>query len=65
MTAGTATVRSRWHRLIEALLPWYDPTVEAARDERTAKIRREAIAARVTAEQVREAYRAAGQRVQR
>ena len=58
-------VGSRWHRLIELLLPWYDPNLERKRNERTEAIRRDAIAARMKAEQVREAYMLSAQRTRR
>lgn len=56
---------NRWHRVIEAFLPWYDRQAEARRNERTERIRRDAIAARIKAEEVRAAYAAAGRRLQR
>lgn len=58
-------VRSRWHRLIEMLLPWYDPATERRRNEHTEAIRRDAIAARIKAERVREAYRLSAARTKR
>lgn len=39
-------------RLIERILPWYDPEEEARRDARTEAIRRRSIAARITLEQL-------------
>lgn len=70
--------RSRWHRLIEAVLPWYDPEAEAQRDERSHAIHEQAIEARIKAEEtirkveagglgvgLREGYRQTGQRLAR
>ncbi len=64
MIAGVR-MHSRWHRLIEAILPWYSPEEERQRDAHTEAIRRDAIAARMKAERVREAYRLSGQRTRR
>ena len=57
--------RSLWHRMVESLLPWYDADLERRRNERTERIRLDAIAARIKAEQVREAYRLSASRTQR
>lgn len=57
--------RSQWRRLVERILPWYDRDAEDARNRRTETIRRQAIAARIEAERVREAYRVAGKRMTR
>jgi hypothetical protein len=65
MTSGTVDMRSRWRALVERVLPWFDPVVEARRNERTERIRRDAIAARMRAEEVREAYRRSARRTQR
>lgn len=55
MTAVVAA-RSRWHRLVERLLPWYDPKAEEVRNARTEEVRLRAIAARIGAEKVRADY---------
>lgn len=70
--------RSRWHRLVERLLPWYDPADADAAQERSETIHRNAIAARIKAEAtiakveagglggaLREGYRQTGQRLSR
>lgn len=64
MTTG-ALVPSRWHRLIERILPWYDPESERRRDERTEDIRQRAISARINAENVRHSYREYANRLDR
>jgi hypothetical protein len=51
--------------MVESLLPWYDADLERRRNERTERIRLDAIAARIKAEQVREAYRLSASRTQR
>lgn len=57
------------HRLVEKLLPWYDPVVEERRNQRTEAIRRRSIAARIGAEELtsdlRSGYRAMGERLRR
>ena len=60
-----ADVSTGLRRLIERLLPWFDPTVEAARNARTEGIRQRSIAARIAAEQVRLAYMVAAERARR
>lgn len=57
--------RAHWHRLVERLLPWWDPEVERKRDERTEAIRQRSIAARIDAERTRVAYRSMGTRMRR
>jgi hypothetical protein len=47
------------HRIVEALLPWYDRRREVAHDDRTEAIRQRSIRARIKAEEVVEAYRTA------
>lgn len=42
--------KSWFHNLVERLLPWYDPKVEAERNERSATIHEAAIDARIKAE---------------
>jgi hypothetical protein len=49
----------RFRRLVERVLPWYDKPAERRRDQRTEAIRQRSIRARIHAEQVVEAYRAA------
>lgn len=56
---------SRWQRLIARFLPWYDVEAERQRDAQSAAIHRRAIATRIEAERVREAYRQAAERVRR
>lgn len=57
--------RSRWHRFVESILPWYSVEEEQERNARSAAIRDKSIAARINAEQVRTAYEKAGARVTR
>ncbi len=57
--------RSRLHRFIEAILPWYSVEEEARRDARSEAIRQRSIAARMTAERIRADYEKAGARVSR
>lgn len=52
-------------RVVERMLSWYDPKVEASRDERTEAIRQRSIRARVRAEEVRAAYAAAARELHR
>lgn len=59
VTAPVGDVRSAWRRLVERALPWFDPEAERKRNDRTERIRLRAIRARINAEQVTEAYRAA------
>ena len=70
----TATMRvpDRFRRLIETLLPWYDPDLEAMRAQRSEAIHAQSIAVRQQAERelanasaasIRRAYRAYGHRV--
>jgi hypothetical protein len=47
------------HSWIEALLPWYEPKVEALRDAHTERITRRSEAARARAERVIAEYRVA------
>ncbi len=42
--------RNAWQRLVEKLLPWYDPRMEDLREVRSKRIHREAIDARISAE---------------
>lgn len=48
-----------WRKLIERLLPWYSPAKEHKRDQRTERIRKRSIVARIRAERVIDDYRAA------
>ena len=66
--------RPLWHRIVEALLPWYDPADADAAEERSEVIHRDAIAARIKAEKtiakveaggLRGGYQAYGRRVGR
>lgn len=70
--------RPLWHRIVERLLPWYDPADADAAQERSETIHRNAIAARVRAEKtiarveagglgtsMRGGYKAAGERLTR
>ena len=57
--------RSLLHRVVERLLPWFDPEAEQRRTERTEQIRLRAIAARVRSERVMEEYRLADRKVRR
>lgn len=57
------TPRSRVHRIIERLLPWFDPAEKARRDARTEAIRQRSIAVRIHTEHVRAAYRRAADRL--
>jgi hypothetical protein len=65
MIGAIPVERDRWQRLIVRLLPWYDAKIEAARNQHTEQMRQSAIAARMKAEQVRKAYKLAGDRVER
>lgn len=58
-------IKSRWHQLVEAVLPWYDPEKERAVQQRSERITRDAIAARISAEKVRQDYAAMGKRLER
>ena len=60
-----AVNRSRWHRLVESILPWYDPEQEAARDARSEAIHERGVAARINSERIRQDYAAAAKRIQR
>ena len=50
---------NRWRRLIERMLPWFDPLVERQRDRRTERIQQRSIAARLRAERIIARYRKA------
>lgn len=50
---------SRWRKLIERMLPWFDPLMERQRDRRSEAIARRSTAARMRAERVIEDYRTA------
>jgi len=52
--------RPLWHRVVEALLPWYDPADADAAQERSEVIHRNAIDARIKAEKTIEAVEAGG-----
>ena len=65
-------VPDRLRRLVERMLPWYDPDLEAMRARRTESIHAKSIAVRQQAERelanasaasIRKAYRAYGHRV--
>lgn len=43
-------------RIVERILPWYDPELEARRDARTEGIRLRSIRARIAAEAIRDRY---------
>ena len=43
-------------RIVERILPWYDPELEARRDARTEGIRQRSIRARIAAEAIRDRY---------
>ena len=43
-------------RVVERLLPWYDPELEAQRDAHTEAIRQRSIRARIAAEAIRDRY---------
>lgn len=47
---------NRLRRLIEAILPWYDPSEERARATRSEALRVRSISARIEAERVRRSY---------
>lgn len=51
-------MRDRLRRLLETVLPWYDPAVEAQREKESAETR-------VSAQQVRASYRAYAARLER
>jgi hypothetical protein len=51
--------------MVERMLPWYDPEVEARRNQRSEAIRHRAIAARIDSERVIVAYRRAAERLRR
>ena len=55
----------RFRRLVEWMLPWYDPEQEAARDARSEAIRQRSVAARINSERIRQDYAAAAKRIQR
>lgn len=57
--------RSRLQAVVEKLLPWFDPAVEAERDDHTEAIRQDSIRARIDSEKVRKAYRQAASKVDR
>ena len=56
-TAPVGSVRSTFRRLVERLLPWFDPEAERKRNAHTEDIRLRAIRARINAEKVTKAYR--------
>lgn len=62
-------MRSRFHRFVEWILPWYDRDREEARNRETERKRQRAIAARIRAEVAstafREDYVAMAQRLRR
>lgn len=65
-----AMVRSNvLQRLVEKLLPWYDPAAEERRNAHTEDIRQRSIRARIGAEELtsdlRSGYRAMGERLRR
>ena len=43
-------------RMVERILPWYDPSYERLRNRRTEQMRQRSIRARIEAENVRAAY---------
>lgn len=49
---------SRFRRLVERMLPWYDPDDTRRRNERTERVRQRAIASRLRAEAASRAIRA-------
>ena len=53
---GPMRIPDRVRRMVERLLPWYDPTVEARRTAHSEDVHRRSIAARIEAEDVRAAY---------
>ena len=59
LVVGMASAKDRFRRIVEMLLPWYDPEAEKARNAKTEAIRLRSIAARVESERVIEAYRKA------
>lgn len=59
------SLRSWFHRLVERLLPYYDPETERARDAKTEAITQRAIRVRIQSEKVRADYAAMGRRLTR
>lgn len=59
------TMRNTFRRLVERLLPWYDPEVERRRAANTEELRQRSIRARIEAERVRDAYLAYAERLER
>jgi hypothetical protein len=56
------SVRSSARRLVEQLLPWYDPAAETIRNVKTEAVRQRAIRQRVHVERVIDQYREADDR---
>lgn len=56
---------ARFRRWVEDVLPWYDPKVEREHRAYTADLQKRGAAAIRSAEQVREDYRKAGNRMTR
>jgi hypothetical protein len=63
--SDAAMRKTLFHRLVERLLPWFDPEAEAIRNARSEAIRKRAIAARIRSEHVRADYAAMGRRLTR
>lgn len=58
-------IPSSIRRLIERILPWYDPEYERLRDRRTESMRQRSVKARIEAEHVRAAYLEYADRLER
>lgn len=61
--AADVSLRARFQRAIENLLPWYDVQVERARKQRSEAIAREVKVTTRDAETVRKAYEAMAERL--
>ena len=59
------SVQSRWHALVERLLPWFDVDEEKVRNQRSEDIRARSVAARTEAERTRKAYQLMERRIRR
>lgn len=63
--AADVSVRARFRRVVENLLPWFDPVVERERREYIVRLAAREKVASSRAAVVREAYRRASDRLER
>lgn len=61
--AADVSVRDRFHRFVERILPWYDPAEERRRNARSAAIVRELRVNTRNAEAIRAAYQDMAERL--